>query len=97
MGKTTGVTVGVAVGVAVEVGVGVGVGVGDGVGLGVADGVGVGVGVASRVLVNTHFTTSSASSLIDAFPTATSPWLLSSSQTIEVRPKPAGKSISEEK
>jgi hypothetical protein len=99
-GRATGVTAGVAVGVRAGVGLGgaLNVGVGEGVGLGVGDGVRVGVGVLSSVLVNTHFTTfSSASSLMVALPAAMSPSLLSSSQTMEVRLKPAGGLTSKEK
>lgn len=90
-----GVAVGLgvmAVGRTTGPGGGVGVGVGDAV----AAAVSVGVGVVCSLLVNTHFTTSSSSSVIVAFRVATSPSLLSSSQTMEVRLKPAGRSTSVE-
>ncbi len=88
------VTVGVGLGVAVGVLVGVSVGVDVGVGLG------VGVGVDSSRLVNVHFTTSSESSLNVAVADPTLPELgfalSASSQMIELRLKPAGRSISVE-
>jgi hypothetical protein len=98
VGRTTGPGGGVGVGVsdtvAVAVSVGMAVAVAVSVGVvvvSVGDGVELGLGVVSSVLVNTHFTTFSlASSLMVAFPAATSPSLLSSSQTMEVRLKPAG-------
>jgi hypothetical protein len=97
-GATTGGTVPGGVSVTVGVGLGVAVGVPVGVGLGVGLGVGVGVGVLSSRLVNVHFTTSSASSLNVAVADPTLPELafalLASSQTIELRLKPAGRSTS---
>jgi hypothetical protein len=106
-GVVVGVTVSVGLGVSVSgatiggtVAGGVSVTVAVGVGLGVAVGVGLGVGVLSSLLVKVHFTTSSLSSLKVAVAEATSPELglalLASSQTMEARLKPAGRSTSVE-